>query len=105
MNQNQNRERGRHQSKRNKKKPNNKRLPRPAPQIPSDPESTGEEAAYLKTLVDQATPVVVVLKSGEQLRGQLRYYDRDVFSLGPSDGGPKLLLRKTSIRYLYEDAG
>lgn len=104
MNQNQNRERGRHQSKRNKKnKP--KRPPRPAPQMPSDPESTGEEAAYLKTLVDHATPVVVVLKSGEQLRGQLRYYDRDVFSLGPSDGGPKLLLRKTSIRYMYEEAG
>ena len=103
MNQNQNRDRGRHQSKRNKKK-GPKRPPRPAPQMASDPESTGEEAMYLKTLVDQATPVVVVLKSGEQLRGQLRYYDRDVFSLGPSDGGPKLLLRKTSIRYLYEEA-
>jgi hypothetical protein len=71
--------------------------------MPSDPESTGEEATYLKSLVDLATPVVVVLKSGEQLHGQLRYYDRDVFSLGPSDGGPKLLLRKTSIRYLYEE--
>ena len=101
MNQNANRDRGRHPSKRKKNKP--KRPPRPAPQMPSDPESTGEEATYLKSLVDQATPVVVVLKSGEQLHGQLRYYDRDVFSLGPSDGGPKLLLRKSSIRYLYEE--
>jgi hypothetical protein len=78
---------------------------RPTPSMPSDPESTGEEAIYLKDLVDHATPVVIVLKSGEQLHGQLRYYDREVFSLGPSDGGPKLLLRKSSIRYLYEEAG
>jgi sRNA-binding regulator protein Hfq len=69
----------------------------------SDPEVTGAEAAYLKTLVDMGVPVVVVLKTGEQLRGQVRYYDRDVFSLGQDDG-PKLLIRKSSIRYLYEEA-
>lgn len=66
-------------------------------------ESTGCEAAYLKDLVDSGTTVVVVLTSGEQLRGQVRYYDRDCFSLGPLDGGPKLFLRKSSIRYLYEE--
>ena len=66
-------------------------------------ESTGQEAAYLKALVDARTPVVVVLTSGEELQGHVRYYDRDCFSLGPSDGGPKLFLRKSSIRYMYEE--
>jgi sRNA-binding regulator protein Hfq len=85
---------------------NNKRIrpPRPPSLTQSDPEVTGAEAAYLKTLVDMGIDVVVVLKTGEQLRGQVRYYDRDVFSLGQGEGAPKLLIRKSSIRYLYEEA-
>lgn len=75
-----------------------------SPATPSDPEVTGAEAAYMKRLVEAETPVVIVLSSGEHLRGFVRYYDRDIFSLGPIDGGPKLLLRKSSIRYLFEEA-
>ena len=70
---------------------------------PVDPESTGYEAAYFRELIDDEVPVVIVLKTGEELRGHVRYYDRDVFSLGPADGGPKLFLRKSSVRYLYEE--
>lgn len=93
---------GRRPVKRDKNKRN--RPPRPPSMAQSDPEVTGAEAAYMKTLVDLGIDVVVVLKTGEQLRGQVRYYDRDVFSLGQGEGGPKLLIRKTSIRYLYEEA-
>jgi hypothetical protein len=65
-------------------------------------ESTGFEAAYFRELIDEEIPVVIVMKTGEQLRGFVRYYDRDVFSLGQPDG-PKLFLRKSSVRYLYEE--
>ena len=75
----------------------------PAAPKPVNYEETGMETAYLKELVDRETPVVVVLSSGETLRGIIRYYDRDVFSLGPATGGPKLFLRKTGIRYMYEE--
>jgi hypothetical protein len=90
----------------NKKKSNkNARHAPKAPPVPKvvDLDETGREAAYLKELIDQETPVVVVLRTGETLRGIVRYYDRDVFSLGPADGGPKLFLRKTGVRYLYEE--
>lgn len=93
---------GRRPAKRDKNKRD--RPQRPTPMMASDPEVTGAEAAYMKTLVDMGVPVVVVLKTGEQLRGQVRYYDRDVFSLGQGEAGPKLLIRKSSIRYLYEEA-
>lgn len=90
--------------KKKKGKKNARRAPKPPPAPkPIDYEDTGMEAAYLKALIDKETPVVVVLRTGEQLRGIVRYYDRDVFSLGPVDGGPKLFLRKTGIRYLYEE--
>ena len=59
--------------------------------------------AYLDKLIRQETVVAVVMKTGETIRGCVRYYDRDVFSLRPVDGGPKLFLRKENIRYLYED--
>ncbi|MFN0084427.1 MAG: hypothetical protein ACKVX9_03475 [Blastocatellia bacterium] len=65
-------------------------------------ESTGMEAYYLKELIEAETPVVIVMNNGEEIRGHVRYYDKDVFSLGPIDGSPKIFLRKESIRYMYE---
>ncbi len=90
--------------KKKKSNKNERRTPR-VPPVPKviDHDDTGREAAYLKELIDDETPIVVVLRTGEKLRGIVRYYDRDVFSLGPADGGPKLFLRKTGVRYLYEE--
>ena len=64
--------------------------------------STGAEAEFLKTLVDTRARVTVVLRSGERLSGRIRYYDRDCISVGPADGGPKVFLRKSSVRYIEE---
>src|SRR5215470_18341607 len=50
----------------------------PAPSI----ESTGMEGWYMKQLMDAAIPIVVVLDTGEKVRGYVRYYDKDTFSLG-----------------------
>src|SRR5215468_2305098 len=66
-------------------------------------ESTGMEAWYMKQLITSEIPIVVVLNTGERVRGFVRYYDKDTFSLGPTDGSPKMFLRKESIRYLYEE--
>ena len=66
----------------------------------ADPGSTGSEAAYLKSLVDSRATVTVVLRTGERLSGRIRYYDRDCFSLGPTEGGPKIFLRKNSVSYI-----
>ncbi len=66
-------------------------------------ESTGMESLYLRDLVESEKIVVIVLTSGEQVRGHVRYYDKDIFSIGPVDGGPKMLLRKSGVRYMYEE--
>jgi hypothetical protein len=66
-------------------------------------ESTGMEAWYMKQLMTAQIPIVVVLNTGERVRGFVRYYDKETFSLGPVDGSPKMFLRKESIRYLYEE--
>jgi small nuclear ribonucleoprotein (snRNP)-like protein len=68
-----------------------------------DPFVTGSEAAYFRSLIDSHTTVTVVLTTGERLRGHVRYYDRDCFSLGMDDGGANLFLRKDSVRCISEE--
>src|SRR5215475_11819365 len=87
---------GKKRAPKRKKKPVKKA---PAPSI----ESTGMEGWYMKQLMEAEIPVVVVLNTGEKVRGLVRYYDKDTFSLGPADGSPKMFLRKEGIRYLYEE--
>lgn len=67
------------------------------------PEHTGSEAAYLKSLIDSRTKVTVVLTSGERLQGRIRYCDSNCFSLGLSASGPRIFLRKDSVSYISED--
>jgi small nuclear ribonucleoprotein (snRNP)-like protein len=67
------------------------------------PEQTGAEAEYLQSLVDAHTKVSVRLISGETLHGHIRYYDQHCFSLGLSDAGPRIFIRKTSISYISEE--
>jgi hypothetical protein len=85
-----------------KKKGKPKRRP-PMPPPVNTIEYTGQEALYLKTLMEQETPVVLKLTSGELVRGYIRYYDKDTFSFFPGDGSPKMFVRKTGVRYLYEE--
>ena len=67
------------------------------------PEHTGSEAAYLKSLIDSRAKVTVVLTDGERLQGHIRYYDCDCFSIGLSATGPRIFLRKDSVAYISED--
>src|SRR5262245_43499424 len=89
--------------KKSKKRPpkRKKKVIKKAPAQTID--STGMEAWYMKQLMTSGIPIVVVLDTGEKVRGLVRYYDKDTFSIGPSDGSPKIFLRKDSIRYLYEE--
>jgi sRNA-binding regulator protein Hfq len=67
------------------------------------PEHTGSESAYLKSLIDSHAKVTVVMQDGERLQGEIRYYDRYCFSIGPSSAGPKIFIRKASVSYIAED--
>ena len=66
------------------------------------PEATGAEARYLLQVKEAATPVVVKLVDGETVRGVIEYYDRDMIKVN-RDSGPNVFIRKSSIRYLYEE--
>jgi len=66
------------------------------------PESTNEEAAYLKRLAEKQTPISLKLVSGETLRGWIEYYDKDIIRVTRSVQ-PNLFIYKNRVKYLFED--
>ena len=66
------------------------------------PDDTHQEAAYLKALGENQTPVVIKLMDGEMLRGWIEYYDRRMVRL-TRDGEPNLFIFKHEIAYIAED--
>ena len=50
------------------------------------------------------TPIVVVLKDGEELRGTIEWYDRNCIKLNRSGPQPNLLVYKPCIKYIYKES-
>jgi RNA chaperone Hfq len=67
----------------------------------SSPDQTHAENFYYQKQMQSKTPVVVVLKDGEQIQGLIEWYDRNCIKLN-RHGGSNLLLYKPSIRYMYK---
>jgi len=68
---------------------------------PAPPEQTNAEAFYYLKQMNNKTPMVVVLDSGEEVRGHIEWYDRNCLKVHREDG-PNLLLFKHSIKYLFK---
>jgi host factor-I protein len=66
------------------------------------PESTHEEAAYLKHLVDSQSTVSIKLVDHEVVRGWIEYYDRYMLRL-TREGKPNLFIYKNQIAYVAEE--
>ena len=67
------------------------------------PDSTNEEAAYLRRLSEKQTPISLKLVNGETLRGWIEYYDRNMLRL-TRQGKPNLFIYKDQIAYLAEES-
>ena len=65
-------------------------------------ESTYREVEYLGWLSKTETPVVVTLVDGEELRGWIEYFDRDIIRL-TRNRDANLFIYKDRIKYMSED--
>ena len=74
------------------------RMPR-RKQVP--PESTNAEAFYYLKQMNSKTPMVVVLKDGEELKGVIEWYDRNCIKVNRV-GSPNLMVMKDCIKYMYK---
>ena len=66
------------------------------------PEQTFREAEYIDRLSKSRTPVVVKLIDGEEIRGWIEYYDKDIIRI-TRGSQPNLFIYKSRVKYLYED--
>lgn len=75
------------------------RLPR---KKPAPPEQTNAENFYYIKQMQARTPMIVVLETGEIIRGVIEWYDRNCIKVHRAKE-PNLLIMKTAIRYMYKE--
>src|SRR5437868_11635393 len=68
------------------------------------PETTFREAEYIDRLSKSRTPVIVKLIDGEEIKGWIEYYDKDIIRI-TRESLPNLFIYKNRVKYLYEDPG
>ena len=68
-------------------------------QVP--PDQTNAEAFYYLKQMNARTPMVVILKDGEELRGVIEWYDRNCIKVNRV-GSPNLMVMKDCIKYMYK---
>ncbi|PIE03701.1 MAG: hypothetical protein CSA81_01010 [Acidobacteria bacterium] len=68
-------------------------------QIPS--EQTNSEIYYYTKQMGAKTPMVIVLRDGEQIRGIIEWYDRNALKVN-RNREPNLLILKHNIKYMYK---
>jgi len=77
------------------------RAPSGGPRRMNSSDQTHAENYYYQKQIQSKTPVVVVLKDGEQIQGVIEWYDRTCIKMARTNGS-NLLVYKPSIRYIYK---
>ncbi len=70
---------------------------------PAPPEQTNAENFYYQKQMQSRTPMVVVLRDGEEVHGIIEWYDRNCIKVNREDGGPNLMIYKPAIKYMFKE--
>ena len=76
---------------------------RGGPKRTSPPEQTNAENFYYLKQMQSKTPMSIVLRDGEILKGVIEWYDKDCLKVN-REGAPNLLVFKSNIKYMYKAA-
>lgn len=85
------------------KRPQQQPQPQAKQKRTTPPDQTHAENFYYLKQMQNRTPMVLVLKDGEELRGYIEWYDRTCLKLN-REGEPNLLVYKDGIKYLYKES-
>jgi host factor-I protein len=66
------------------------------------PEQTNAENFYYQKQMQAKTPMVIVLRDGEEIHGVIEWYDKSCLKVN-CDGSPNLMIYKPSIKYMYKE--
>jgi host factor-I protein len=69
---------------------------------PSPPEQTNAENFYYQKQMQSKTPMVIVLRDGEEIHGVIEWYDKSCIKVNRS-GAPNLMIYKPAIKYMFKE--
>ena len=67
------------------------------------PEQTNAENFYYQKQMQSRTPMVIVLRDGEEVRGIIEWYDRNCIKVNRENGEPNLMIYKPGIKYMFKE--
>jgi host factor-I protein len=70
---------------------------------PAPPEQTNAENFYYQKQMQSRTPMVIVLRDGEELRGYIEWYDKSCLKVNRENGDSNLMVYKSAIKYMYKE--
>jgi sRNA-binding regulator protein Hfq len=70
---------------------------------PAPPEQTNAENFYYQKQMQSKTPMVIVLRDGEEVRGIIEWYDKTCIKVIRDDGRPNLMIYKPAIKYMFKE--
>ena len=66
------------------------------------PETTNAENFYYQKQMQAKTPMVIVLRDGEQIHGVIEWYDKYCLKVNRSSQ-PNIVIYKPAIKYMYKE--
>jgi host factor-I protein len=66
------------------------------------PEQTNAENFYYQKQMQAKTPMVIVLRDGEEIHGFIEWYDKSCLKVS-CNGSPNLMIYKPAIKYMYKE--
>ena len=67
------------------------------------PEQTNAENFYYQKQMQSRTPMVIVLRDGEEIHGIIEWYDRCCIKVIRESGDANLMIYKPAIKYMYKE--
>jgi len=67
------------------------------------PEQTNAENFYYQKQMQSRTPMVIVLRDGEEVHGIIEWYDRTCIKVNRENGEPNLMIYKPAIKYMFKE--
>jgi sRNA-binding regulator protein Hfq len=67
------------------------------------PESTNAENFYYQKQMQAKTPMVIVLRDGEEIHGVIEWYDKHCLKVN-RNSQPNIVVYKPAIKYMYKES-
>lgn len=85
-----------------RERPERPERPGGGPKKVAPPETTNAENFYYQKQMQGKTPMVIVLRDGEQIHGVIEWYDRNCLKVNRT-GAPNVVIYKPAIKYMFKE--